>query len=404
MPVLLQINTEINYGSTGKIAEEIGHLAQINGWESFVAFGRKKRKSTSKTIYFGNRLDTYLHVLRTRIFDTHGTGSKRTTKKLISEIEKIKPNVIHLHNLHGYYINLKYLFNYLEKKEIPIVCTLHDCWTMTGHCTHFENIKCNKWMTECHSCPQKNVYPQSIFLDNSRKNYQLKKKYFLSLKNLTIVPVSFWLNNVVKQSFLKNHNTEVILNGVDLSIFKPVLKNTIRKKNNLNGVFIILGVASVWSENKGLNDFLKLSKLLTNNEKIVLIGLNKKQLKKLPSNILGIARTESKEELAEWYSEADVYINTSVEESFGLTTAEAMSCGTPSIVYNATACPEMITPEVGIVAKKNNIDDLKKGIEVIKKNKSKSYLEHCKKRAVQFYDKNERYYEYINLYNKVKNS
>ncbi|WP_299435377.1 glycosyltransferase [uncultured Maribacter sp.] len=401
MPILLQINTEINYASTGRIAEEIGFLAQKEGWESYVAFGRKKRSSSSKTIYIGNLFETYLHVFKTRFFDTHGTGSKRATKKLINKIEEIKPNIIHLHNLHGYYLNIKYLFNYLEKKQLPVIWTLHDCWSMTGHCTHFEHIQCNKWKTECHTCPQKNVYPESLFIDNSKKNQKLKKEYFTSLKNLTIVPVSNWLDTIVKQSFLKNKNTKVILNGVDLEIFKPVLKNNIREKNNLTGKFIILGVASVWSKNKGLNDFLELNKSLSENEKIVLIGLNKKQIKKLPTNILGIARTESKQELAEWYTEADTYVNTSVEESFGLTTAEAMSCGTPSIVYNATACPEMIVPEVGFVIPKNNIEQLLKAIKKIKKNSSKSYYEGCTQRALKLYNKNDRYQEYINLYNQV---
>ena len=401
MAVLLQINVEVNYGSTGRIAEHIGKLAIKDGWKSYIAYGRIKKESSSELIPIGDKLGHLNHLVQTRMFDRHGLASTRATKKFIAKIEEIKPTLIQLHNIHGYYINIELLFEFLSTAGIPVVLTLHDCWALTGHCTHFEHIGCEKWMTECNACPQSDTYPASWIADRSTANHQLKKTIFKKVKNLTLVTVSEWLQKTVQKSFLSMVPSTVIRNGIDISIFKPRNTDILKEKFQLKDKFIILGVASVWSTNKGLQDFVQLSSLLSDDDKIVLIGLNKKQIASLPANIIGIERTDNIEGLAEWYSVADIYVNTSVEESFGLTTAEAMACGTPVIVYNSTANPEMVTDEVGHVNAKNNIQELNHNILDVKRKGKKSFTEACRHRAITKYDKNNSFIEYIKLYQKL---
>lgn len=301
MLTLLQINTVINSGSTGHIAEELGKLVIQNGWESYIAYGRNTRPSFSKTIKIGSKISIYFHVLITRLFDLNGFGSYFATKKLVKKIDKIKPDIIHLHNIHGYYLNIKVLFEYLKKINIPIIWTLHDCWGFTGHCSHFTAVQCNKWQSGCSRCPQKKQYPKSFF-DNSKWNYRNKEKIFSDIKNLTIVTPSKWLSEEVKKSFLKYYNIKTINNGIDLKVFKYTKKVFTEKK-------IILGIASIWTNRKGFYDFIELSKLLSEDEIIVLIGISNKQKKLLPKNIVGILRTENQQQLVEWYNRAICFLN-----------------------------------------------------------------------------------------------
>jgi putative colanic acid biosynthesis glycosyltransferase len=398
---ILQINTVVNTSSTGRIAEEIGLTAMSNGWDSYVAYGRNKRPSASKLIKIGNNTDIKLHGLQTRLFDRHGLASKGATMKLIQEIKKIKPNIIHLHNLHGYYLNYEILFGYLSVVNIPTVWTFHDCWPITGHCVYFSFVGCEKWKTQCYSCPQKKGYPASYFIDRSKKNYNLKKELFNSLSNLTLVPVSQWLSGILKESFLQNYPIKVINNGVNTDVFKPSLNSDFRNKYGLKDKFILLGVASVWEERKGLKDYIELSKILESEFQIVLVGLNKKQVEQLPNNILGIERTDNVGELADIYSSADLVLNLSYEETFGLTTVEGFACGTPGIVYNATASPELIDVSTGIVVEQGNINKLVDAIYSIKKKGKEYYSEACVNRAYRLYKKEDRYREYIDLYEEL---
>ncbi len=401
MGTLLQINVEVNFGSTGRIAEDIGKLAMESGWKSYIAYGRKKRNSASTLIPIGNKWDHLFHLLQTRLFDKHGLASKRVTRRFIDQIEQIAPTLIHLHNIHGYYINFELLFDYLKQKGIPVVWTFHDCWPMTGHCTHFEHVACEKWQTTCEKCPQLQVYPSSWGVDRSKKNHLQKKSAFSELQNLTIVTVSNWLRKTVQKSFLSEVRCEVILNGIDTTTFTPTSFKALREKFQIENKFVILGVASVWSSNKGLADFLALAQYLQKDETIVLIGLTKKQIATLPKNILGIERTDSIEELAAWYATSDAYVNTSLEESFGLTTAEALACGTPVVVYNATACPEMVSPEVGFVNPKNDVHTLYKSVQQIKQKGKAFYSTACRERAVSLYAKDENFVKYLDLYTKL---
>jgi len=350
MPKLLQISVDVNTGSVGHIAEQIGELAISSGWESYIAFGRDSQPSMSRVIKIGNYLNIYYHVIQTRLFDNHFHSSTKATRELIKRIEAIKPDIIHIHQLHGYYINSEVLFEYLSKINIPIVWTLHDCWPMTGHCTYFSNIDCNKWKLECHNCPKKKNYPSSIFLDRSQQNFHLKKALFTSINNLTIVAVSDWLKNIAKESFLVKNSIISIKNGVDINKFIPS-KDTgfIKQKYHLTNKFVILGVGTAWHAAKGLFDYYKLREKLSNDYAIVLVGLSSENINKLPKGIIGILRTENIEELAQLYASADVVTSLSYQEAFGLTPVEGFACGTPAIVYNATATPELINPEIGII-------------------------------------------------------
>jgi putative colanic acid biosynthesis glycosyltransferase len=398
MKKLLQINSVVNSGSTGRIAEEIAHTAIASGWESYIAFGRNERYSESNLIRIGNDLGIKMHGLQTRLFDRHGLGSVKSTKLFIQQVDKIKPDIIHLHNIHGYYINIEILFNYLSKVDVPVVWTLHDCWSITGHCTHFSYVGCEKWRTKCYSCPQKNEYPASLFIDRSEKNYILKNELFNSLSNLTLVPVSQWLSDILKDSFLRKYPSSVINNGINTSVFKPTGNNEFRERYGLQNKFILLGVASIWSQRKGLEDFIELSKTLGADYQIILVGLTRKQKDQLPLEILGIERTESVEELAELYASSDVYINTTYEDTFPTTNLESLACGTPVITYNTGGSPESIDESTGIVVEQGNISKLVEAIRVIKDNGKQYYSDACVNRVNRLYKKEDRYKEYIDLY------
>jgi len=401
MKKLLQINSVINSGSTGRIAEEIGQMAIKSGWVSYIAYGRNERPSTSNLIRIGNDKDVKLHGLQTRLFDRHGLSSRKATSDFIKQIDNIKPDIVHLHNIHGYYINIEVLFHYLKNANVPVVWTFHDCWPITGHCSHFSYVGCEKWKSQCFECPQKSGYPASYFIDRSKKNYILKKELFNSLPNLTLVPVSQWLSGVLEESFLQNYPIKVINNGINTEVFKPSLSSDFRNKYGLKDKFILLGVASVWEERKGLKDFIELSKLLDSDYQIVLVGLTKKQIELLPKNILGIERTESVYALADIYASADIVLNLSYEETFGLTTVEGFACGTPGIVYNATASPELIEESTGIVVEQGNMNKLVEAIYTIKNNGKQYYSDACVNRAHRLYKKEDRYKEYIQLYNEL---
>lgn len=398
MPSLLQINTVVNSGSTGRIVEEIGLLAIAYGWKSYIAFGRNDRPSQSTLIKIGTDWDIKLHGLQTRLFDQHGLGSVAATKRLIEQIKAIKPDIIHLHNLHGYYLNIEILFNYLATLTIPIVWTLHDCWPFTGHCSHFDYIGCEKWKTQCYKCPQKSEYPASFGFDRSKKNYDLKKQLFTSVKNLTIVPVSNWLANLVKDSFLAKFPFQVIHNGINTSAFKPVDFSSVLEKYRIENKIILAGVASIWSSRKGLRDFMELAQRLNAIYQIVLVGLTEKQMRQLPQNIIGISRTENVQELAQIYSAADIFINPTWEDNFPTTNLEAMACCTPVISYKTGGSPESIDSNTGIIVKKGSIEELIEAINEIQKKGKEFYSPFCIKRIQQLYDKNNRYKDYINLY------
>ncbi len=387
---ILQINSLCGTGSTGKIAVDLYNVLKDNGHECKIAYGRGEARGISleDTIKIGSKADVYIHAALARLWDKSGFYSKSATKRFLKVVDEYKPDIIHLHNIHGYYINIELLFNYIKEKKIPVVWTLHDCWSFTGHCAHFDYAGCEKWKSGCHDCVCKNQYPKSL-TDNSKRNYAKKKELFSGIENMTIVSVSHWLDDLVTNSFLKAYNHAVIYNGIDVDKFKH-MDSDFRNKYNLNNKTVILGVASVWSDRKGLDDFIKLAGMIDDKYRIVLVGLNKKQMRLMPENIIGLARTDTIEELAGLYSMADVFFNPSVEETFGLTVAEAILCGTPAIVYNATALPECVDKDNGFVVEKHDLQTVADLIDKVKEIKVSDVLTK--------YDKSERFKEYLGVY------
>lgn len=399
MPTLLQINVSANSGSTGRIAEQLGQYVLTQGWQSYIAYGRRCKKSKSEVIRIGTKLDFSFHVLKTRLLDKHGLGSVIATRKFLDQISWIKPDIVHLHNIHGYYINYPILFDYLAKNNIPVVWTMHDNWPISGHCTYFADIDCAKWKTGCNTCPKKHNYPSSVFLDNSSYNYALKKRHFTSLQRMTIISVSKWLCSIIKESFLADYPLRIINNGVDLNVFYPHNNcKELREKYKIINKFILLGVASTWDKRKGLADYIKLSASLSDDYVIVLVGLSKKQKALLPVNIIGIERIEDVHELAQLYSAADIVLNLSSQESFGMTTIEGFACGTPGIVFNCTASPELISPETGFIIEQGDINQLINVIEKIKSIGKKHFTVNCRKRAELYYNLEMQCQNYMQLY------
>lgn len=401
MPKLLQLNTVVNCGSTGTITEAIGAMAIANGWESYIAFGRFPRTSESKLIPFGSKWSIFLHGLQTRLFDRHGLGSVLATKKLIKQIKHIQPNVIHLHNIHGYYINIKILFDFLKVADIPVVWTLHDCWAFTGHCSYFDFVQCEKWKTHCEHCPQKKEYPASLFFDRSKNNFSQKKQWFTSVKNMTIVPVSYWLGDLVKESFFADIPIHVIQNGIDTNVFTPqsdAAKENIRNKYGIGERRIVLGVASPWAERKGLKDFVRLSEIIGDDIAIVLVGLNKEQIRSLPKNIIGLERTEDRQQLVDLYSAADVFVNPTWEDNFPTTNLEALACGTPVITYKTGGSVEAVTAETGFVVEKGNLLEFAAAISYVIGKGNGHYAQACRARAEKYFNKQVKFEEYYRLY------
>lgn len=398
---ILQINATINTGSTGRIAEEIGKILLDNGYESYIAASKIVSSSASHVIRIGSDWDRKLHGLKTRLFDRHGFGSRRSTELFVKDLVKIQPDIIHLHNIHGYYMHIGVLFDFLKQVQMPIVWTFHDCWPFTGHCSHFERVNCYKWKEQCYACPNITSYPASWGFDNSRKNYGDKRIIFNGLNKLHIVAPSQWLANHVDNSFLNKYPIHLIQNGIDLEVFRPFETADILKKYNLFGKIIILGIASTWKKRKAYDDFLYLSKIIGLESKIILVGLDKTQFTHLPANIIGIERTESLEVLAALYSAADVFVNPTYADNFPTTNIEALACGTPVITYNTGGSPEAIDAQTGIVVEKGDVNGLYQAIQRICTKGKGYYSQKCRERAVRLFNKEERYADYLELYKEL---
>lgn len=396
MSILLQINVTANWGSTGKIAEQIGREAIAQGWESYIAYGRYSNPSESRLIKIGSRLDTYTHFAGQRIFDNEGLWSSRATKKLINKIAEIKPDILHLHNIHDHYLNYKLLFEFLNRSDIKVVWTMHDFWAITGHCMHFISKRCDRFETQCHDCLMWNVYPKSL-IDHSKGNYNLKKKLFSSNKNMSVVAVSDWVGNQFRHSFLKDKPLYVIHNGIDLSLFKP----TASELDLFEGKFVIMSVASQWKHDKGLEHYISLSKKLTSDEVIVLVGVDKSLKEQLPPNIIGMDPVFDVSQLAALYTRADVVTIMSSAETFGLTVVEGYACGTPAVVFDNSAPPYLINPQTGFIAPDGDVTAVYTAIEDIREKGKDYFSESCIQLATKKYDKRISTMKYISLYNSI---
>lgn len=398
---LLLINSVYAFRSTGRIVQELKDYAESKNDRVFVAYGRYLKEAEENIYRIGSKYSTIRHMTMTTLFDAHGFSSKNETKLLIKWIEEIKPDVIHIHNIHGYYLNVEELFNFFKTSKIPVVWTLHDCWSFTGHCAHFEYANCDKWKTQCHHCPEKCNYPISYGLDNSLINYKKKREIFSGLDNILLVSPSKWLSDRLKESFLNNYQTDIINTGIDLNVFFKPNKDVIRLKEFVDK-FIILGVANPWSERKGLSFFHELSKNLNSNEIIIMIGLNKKQINLLPKNIIGYEVIQSPKKLAYFYQISDVFINPTLEDTYPTTNLESLACGTPVITFNSGGSSESIDDRTGIVLKKKNIESLIEAKNQVKKLGKDYFSSNCIEKSKNFNKKlfQEKYYSvYLKMIN-----
>ena len=397
---VLQINTTYLEGSTGKIVFHLMNLlrnTEQSDCHIYYGYFRKHLKDRRAKCIQSHKRYLFENFL-SRILGNEGRTNYLTTKRLLLDKDFFSGDLIHLHNLHGHYINVNLLFSYIKRKNIPVVWTLHDCWAFTGHCPHFTMVDCDKWKTGCYKCPQYREYPWSLF-DSSKKMYRLKKQWFTGVKDMTIVTPSQWLAGLVKQSFLKDYPVKVINNGIDLSVFKP-MESDFREKHGIRkSDFVLLGVAFGWSTKKGLDVFIQLAKKLPQNYRIILVGTDDKTDKLLPKSIISIHRTQNQTELAEIYTAADIFVNPTREDNYPTVNMEAIACGTPVISFDTGGSPECIDETCGAVVPCDDVEALEK--EILRACEQKIYTrEDCVKKAKAF-DQNEKYKEYISLYKEL---
>ena len=407
MKTLLQINPVLRVNtSTGRIMQEIGELAMQHGWRSCIAYskGRDGIKSCqSEVIPVGNKWSTIWHGLETRLFDRHGLASNEATRLFVKQIQELKPNVIHIHNIHGYFLNYQILFDFLAKSNIPVIWTVHDCWLYTGHCYYYSYAGCNKWQTGCGHCPQKKEFPASWLIDRSHQNYEDKKQAFTSLPldQLTIVPVSEWIREEMQHSFFQNNQFHVIHNGINTNIFNIYNPEQVKQKYGLNGKHILLGVASIWSREKGFDDCIQMADFLHPDEMLVLVGVRPEQQKKLKKNMLGIPRTENIHQLAELYAAADAFINPTWQDNYPTVNLEAIACGTPVVTYRTGGSIEAITDQTGFIVPQGNVKEMLEAARLISQRGKAYYQQPCRTYALENFRKEDRYQDYLDLYDKL---
>lgn len=392
---VLQITAFSGVGCTGKIAKGISELLIENGHEATIAWGRKNGISGGvSTVRIGSRWDYMLHIAYARLSDRNGFASVRATKRFIAWMEQYHPDIVHLHILHGYYINISILFSYLKEKNIPVVWTFHDEWAFTGHCPCFRMTSCEKWKMECNNCIQSHEHPSSLLLDRSRKNYHDKKRLFTGINKMVIVSPSKWMKGLVEESFFKDFKAKVIHNGIDTECFKPTAGN-IKERLGIKDKKLVLGVSSTWAESKGIADFYLLSEMLDKDYKIVMVGLNSRQLSEMPKGIIGIKHTDSVRELAELYSAAEVFCNLTYDDNYPTTNLEAVACGTPVVTYATGGSVEIVEQTgYGRVVDRGKVEDVAKAI---------CELSDMPKKREGFRDVNQKkcYQEYLKLYEEI---
>ncbi len=355
---ILQINSVCGIRSTGRIAAELADKYNAQGHECIIAYGREEvpEKYKKIAVRIGNEKSVKKNALMARIFDNEGFNAKKETTMFLEWADKFDPDLLWLHNLHGYYINIEMLFKWIKSRpHMKVNWLLHDCWAFTGHCSYFSLIECDQWQKKCLKCRQKHSYPSSLWKDNCKTNYERKRKAFCGVSNMNLITPSKWLADLVKKSFLGNYTIEVRNNTIDTNIFQPT-SSSFRKNNKLEDKIIILGVASSWSKGKGLYDFIKLSYMLEEKYTIVLVGLTKKQIsevkrktakvqKQQGCNILCISKTNNTKELAAIYTAADAFLNLTYQDNYPTVNLEAQACGTPCLTYRTGGSVESVPAE-----------------------------------------------------------
>lgn len=382
---------------------QLQETAEKNGHQVFVSFAKSRsnaKKQVHAAIPIGSIFSRNLHLLLSYITGLNGCFSLLSTLRFLRRVKKEHFDLIHLHNLHNCYINLPLLFGFIKRQNIPVIWTLHDCWAFTGICPHFQISHCEKWKTGCYNCTQYREYPGSL-TDRTRLMYKLKKKWFTGVQAMYLVAPSRWLAALARHSFLQDYPITVIHNGIDLSVFKPT-ESDFRAQHRLEGKIILLGVALSWDHRKGLDVFIELCERLDNRFQIVLVGTNDQIDAQLPDKILSVHRTQNPFELAAIYTAADLFVNPTKEEVLGMVNLESLACGTPVITFDTGGSPECLTPSCGCVVPKNDIDTMYK--EIIRICADSPYASSaCLEQAKRF-NMNERFAEYIRLYEEINES
>ncbi len=392
-------------GSTGNIMLSLADAARKKGHTVFTYspydYSKKYRKMPPPPDghrYYGTFFERWIHNAVGRIFGCNGLLSVRGTRQLVRQLKKNETEIVHLHNLHSYCINFPVLMRYVRKNDIKLVWTLHDCWTFTGHCPHFEAVGCDRWKTGCHSCPQYREYPQSL-IDNSAYMYRLKKKWFGSMEKLITVTPSRWLAERVEESFLGVHTVSVINNGVDTEIFTPAASD-FRSRYGCEDKYIVLGAAYSWSRRKGLDVFIRLASMLGEKYRIVLVGTGENTDKFLPENIISVHRINDPLEMAKLYSAADVFVNPTLEDTYPSVNLEALACGTPVLTFESGGSAECIDAMCGSAVAKNDIDAL--AAEIVRITEKKTYAsQSCVRRASEL-GKEAFFEKYLRLYEELE--
>lgn len=405
---LVQINPVLRTStSTGRIMQEIGALAESAGWHTWCAYGKGRdgiRACTTDMLPVGNTWSTALHGLFTRAFDRHGLGSAGATREFVKRLQEINPDIIHIHNIHGYFLNYQIFFDYLKHSRANVIWTVHDCWLYTGHCYYYSAVGCDAWKRGCGNCPQRGAFPRSIFIDRSRKNFIDKKLSFTSMPKdrMVIVPVSEWMRDEMSHSFLREYPFQVIHNGIDTSVFRPCNSLEIREKLGIGAdKKIILGLASIWCAEKGLDDFIRLSKMLQDNEIIVMVGVDARTAKRLPASIKWLRRTENIDMLAQLYSEALAFVNPTYQDNYPTVNLEAISCGTPVVTYRTGGSVESITPATGRIVEQGDVEGILLAVREIEALGKSSFTQACRDYALANFRKEDRYNDYLRLYERL---
>lgn len=399
---VLMINVVCGIGSTGRICTDLAEILEARGDSCKIIYGRSNApvKYGKYAIKIGGKLNVPMHVLRSRVFDCVGFGSKIATKKIIKTIKDYDPDIIHLHNLHGYYINVKVLFDYLKKSGKKVFWSFYDCWAFTGHCSHFDYNGCDGWENGCKKCKFKKDYPTSLIFSRSRRNYAKKKAIFSDVENLHVIVPSRWMKGLVEKSFFNTYPVHLLPNGIDLNSFTENDSVT-KEKIGAEGKFVVLGVANVLGKMKGIAEFNYLAdNLPTDKYKIVLIGALNKSVK-ISGNIVHINRTHNITELCGYYSVADVFVNPTYQETQGLTTIEALACKTPVIVYNSGGAAECVTEKCGIIVDRGDKEGLLNAVISIAEDPARFDKAEILKQAEKF-DKYKLYESFIREYESIK--
>lgn len=400
---ILQLNTVyLNGGSTGRIVYDLQKIHERNGIDSYVAYGYKTSNNiVDNTMCLQGWWRRKWNILKTRLFASHGFYNVTETKRLIKYMDEVKPDIIHLHNIHNHYVNVEMLFVYIKKLKIPVVWTLHDCWPFTGWCAYFDYVHCNKWATGCHHCPSKKDYPFTWFFDKSESNYQKKKEVFSGVKNLTLVTPSRWLADLTRESFLREYPVMVINNGTDTEVFRP-MNTDLKERLGITGKKMILAIAAKLAKRKGADYLLQIPSKLNDDEVLVMLGLTDEQVQSLPKEkCIGITYTNSVQELSEYYSAADVFINPTLEDNFPTTNIESLACGTPIVTFKTGGSIEVIDENTGYVVEQGDLVSLLDSMRIILSKGKDSCCSYCRNKAVELYEKEKQYLKYIDLYKRI---